>query len=106
MIYYIFLFIICLLSYFYKSRKITSCEDHYQISINGKNNTNQSTIDAFFTYTNKMPSYDDIFDRLKKFNKSYNSLYKNKINSINVFTNKDFISCKNYHYKVYIYDHL
>ena len=81
-------------------------EDNYQNIINQKNNTTQSVIDsiAFFDQDSiNTINYEIMHAKLVKFNENYNKLSANKINDINLFnTKKEFINCKQYHYKIWL----
>jgi hypothetical protein len=81
-------------------------EDNYQQIINKKNNTTQSVIDsiAFFDSNSiKTISYESMYVKLSKFNENYNKLSANKITNINLFkTKKEFLNCKQYHYKIWL----
>ena len=81
-------------------------EDNYQRIINEKNNTTQSVIDCIAFYDSdsiNTINYEIMCDKLIRFNENYNKLSKNKINDINLFkTRKEFINCKEYHYKIWL----
>jgi hypothetical protein len=81
-------------------------EDNYQRIINEKNNTTQSVIDCIAFYDSdsiNTINYEILCNKLIKFNENYNKLSKNKINDINLFkTRKEFINCKEYHYKIWL----
>jgi len=81
-------------------------EDNYQQIINKKNNTTQSVIDsiAFFDSNSiKTISYESMYVKLSKFNENYNKLSANKITNIYLFkTKKEFLNCKQYHYKIWL----
>jgi len=81
-------------------------EDNYQQIINKKNNTTQSVIDsiAFFDSNSiKTISYESMYVKLSRFNENYNKLSANKITNINLFkTKKEFLNCKQYHYKIWL----
>jgi hypothetical protein len=102
--------IICSLPILYyatkKWRSRVTVEDNYQHIINKKNNTTQSVIDFIAFYDSesiKKIDYEIMRDKLVKFNENYNKLSKNKINDINLFkTKKDFLDCKQYHYKLWL----
>jgi hypothetical protein len=102
--------IICSLPILYYATKKwqsrITVEDNYQRIINEKNNTTQSVIDCIAFYDSdsiKKIDYEIMRDKLVKFNENYNKLSKNKINDINLFkTKKDFLDCKQYHYKLWL----
>ena len=81
-------------------------EDNYQYIINQKNNTTQSVIDCIAFYDSdsiNTINYEIMCDKLIRFNENYNKLSRNKINDINLFkTKKDFLDCKQYHYKLWL----
>ena len=89
-----------------KWRSRVTVEDNYQQSINKKNNTIQSVIDsiAFFDSNSiKTISYEIMYAKLSRFNENYNKLSANKITNIHLFkTKKEFINCKQYHYKIWL----
>ena len=89
-----------------KWRSRVTVEDNYQRIINEKNNTTQSVIDCIAFYDSdsiKKIDYEIMFDKLIRFNENYNKFSRNKINDINLFkTKKDFLDCKQYHYKLFI----
>ena len=82
-----------------------TAEDNYQHMINNKNNTTQSVINSityFDSNSSNIINYDIAYKNLEEYNKDYNKLSANKINVVNLFTNKeDFFNCKKYHYKVW-----
>lgn len=102
--------IICVPPIFYyatkKWRSRVTVEDNYQQIINQKNNTTQSVIDSIAFYDSesiKTINYEIMHAKLVKFNENYNKLSANKINDINLFnTKKEFINCKQYHYKIWL----
>lgn len=81
-------------------------ENNYQHIINKKNNTTQSVIDSIAFYDKdsiNTINYEILYTKLEIFNKNYNKISANKIDTVNVFTNKeDFINCKQYHYKLWL----
>ncbi len=89
-----------------KWRSRVTVEDNYQQIINKKNNTTQSVIDsiAFFDqYSINTISYEIMHTKLEKFNENYNKLSANKINNVFLFkTRKEFLNCKEYHYKIWL----
>lgn len=89
-----------------KWRSRVTVEDNYQHIINKKNNTTQSVIDsiAFFDSNSiNTISYEIMHTKLEKFNENYNKLSANKINKVFLFkTKKEFINCKEYHYKIWL----
>jgi hypothetical protein len=89
-----------------KWRSNITIEDNYQQIINKKNNTNQSVIDsiAFFDSDSiKTISYESMYVKLSRFNENYNKLSANKITNIYLFkTKKEFLNCKQYHYKIWL----
>ena len=89
-----------------KWRSRVTVEDNYQRIINEKNNTTQSVIDCIAFYDSdsiKKIDYEIMFDKLIRFNENYNKFSRNKINDINLFkTKKDFLDCKQYHYKLWL----
>lgn len=89
-----------------KWRSRVTIEDNYQQIINKKNNTTQSVIDsiAFFDSNSiKTISYEIMHTKLEKFNENYNKLSANKINNVFLFkTRKEFLNCKEYHYKIWL----
>jgi len=89
-----------------KWRSFVTIEDNYQQIINKKNNTTQSVIDsiAFFDSNSiKTISYESMYGKLSKFNENYNKLSANKITNIYLFkTKKEFLNCKQYHYKIWL----
>ena len=94
--------IICVLPILYyatkKLRSTITVEDNYQHIINVKNNTTQSVIDCIAFYDKdsiNTINYEILCAKLAKFNENYNKLSANKIDTVNVFTNKkEFIKCK------------
>jgi hypothetical protein len=102
-------FVICSLTILYyttkKWRSRVTVEDNYQQIINKKNNTTQSVIDSIAIYDENSintNNYETLYAKLKKFNENYNKLSANKITDIYLFkTKKDFINCKEYHYKLW-----
>jgi hypothetical protein len=89
-----------------KWRFRVTVEDNYQQIINKKNNTTQSVIDsiAFFDSNSiKTISYEIMYAKLSRFNENYNKLSANKITNIYLFkTKKEFLNCKQYHYKIWL----
>jgi len=89
-----------------KWRYSITVEDNYQQIINKKNNTSQSVIDsiAFFDSNSiNTISYESMYVKLSRFNENYNKLSANKITNINLFkTKKEFLNCKQYHYKIWL----
>ena len=89
-----------------KWRSRVTVEDNYQYIINQKNNTTQSVIDCIAFYDSdsiNTINYEIMCDKLIRFNENYNKLSRNKINDINLFkTKKDFLDCKQYHYKLWL----
>jgi hypothetical protein len=81
-------------------------EDNYQRIINRKNNTTQSVIDCIAFYDENSINtinYEIMHAKLVKFNENYNKLSANKITNIHLFkTKKEFINCKEYHYKLWL----
>jgi len=81
-------------------------EDNYQYIINEKNHTTQSVIDSIAIYDENSINtinYEIMHAKLVKFNENYNKLSANKINNINLFnTKKEFLNCKEYHYKLWL----
>jgi hypothetical protein len=81
-------------------------EDNYQKTINQKNNTNQSVIDSIAIYDENSINtinYENMINKLAKFNENYNKLSRNKITDIFLFqSKKDFLNCKHYHYKIWL----
>lgn len=73
--------------------------------INNKNNTTQSIINSITYFDSdsiKTINYDIAYKNLEEYNKDYNKFSANKINVINLFTNReDFFNCKKYHYKIW-----
>ena len=102
--------IICVLPILYyatkKWRSRATVEDNYQHIINKKNNTTQSVIDSIALYDSESINtinYEIMYSKLAKFNQNYNKLSRNKINDIFIFkTKKDFLDCKQYHYKLWL----
>ena len=102
--------IICSLPILYYATKKwqsrITVEDNYQRIINEKNNTTQSVIDCIAFYDSdsiNTINYEILCNKLIRFNENYNKLSKNKINDINLFkTKKDFLDCKQYHYKLWL----
>jgi hypothetical protein len=96
-----------ILYYFTKKwRSNITVEDNYQHIINKKNNTIQSVIDSIALYDSESINtinHEIIYNKLVKFNQNYNKLSRNKINDIFLFkTKKDFLDCKEYHYKLWL----
>ena len=89
-----------------KWRSRVTVEDNYQQIINKKNNTTQSVIDSIAFYDSesiKTIDYEIMRSKLAKFNENYNKLSANKITDVNLFnTKKEFINCKQYHYKLWL----
>ena len=89
-----------------KWRSRITVEDNYQQLINQKNNTKQSVIDSIAIYDSESINtinYEIMHSKLTKFNENYNKLSSNKITNIFLFkTKKDFINCKQYHYKIWL----
>jgi hypothetical protein len=89
-----------------KWRSRITVEDNYQQLINQKNNTKQSVIDSIAIYDSESINtinYEIMHAKLAKFNENYNKLSSNKITNIFLFkTKKDFINCKQYHYKIWL----
>jgi hypothetical protein len=89
-----------------KWRSRVTVEDNYQQIINKKNNTNQSVIDSIAFYDSESINtinYDIIQKKILKFSENYNKLSANKIKDVLVFrTKKDFLDCKEYHYKLWL----
>ena len=89
-----------------KWRSRVTVEDNYQQIINKKNNTIQSVIDCIAFYNSESINtinYDIMYAKLVKFNENYNKLSANKITDIHLFkTKKEFINCKQYHYKLWL----
>ena len=89
-----------------KWRSRVTVEDNYQHIINKKNNTTQSVIDSIAFYDSesiKTIDYEIMCNKLIKFNENYNKLSANKITDVNLFnTKKEFINCKQYHYKLWL----
>jgi hypothetical protein len=89
-----------------KWRSGVTVEDNYQHIINKKNNTTQSVIDSIAIYDENSINtinYETLYAKFKKFNENYNKLSANKITDIYLFkTKKDFINCKEYHYKLWL----
>ena len=89
-----------------KWRFQVTIEDNYQRIINEKNNTTQSVIDCIAFYDSesiKTIDYEIMRSKLAKFNENYNKLSANKITDVNLFnTKKDFLDCKQYHYKLWL----
>lgn len=89
-----------------KWRSSITVEDNYQQIINKKNNTSQSVIDsiAFFDSNSiNTISYESMYIKLSRFNENYNKLSANKITNIYLFkTKKEFLNCKQYHYKIWL----
>lgn len=89
-----------------KWRSRVTVEDNYQRIINEKNNTTQSVIDCIAFYDSESINtinYEIMYAKLEKFNENYNKLSRNKINDILIFkTKKDFLDCKEYHYKLWL----
>jgi len=89
-----------------KWRSRVTVEDNYQRIINEKNNTTQSVIDCIAFYDSESINtinYENLCNKLIRFNENYNKLSTNKVNDINLFkTKKDFLDCKQYHYKLWI----
>ena len=102
--------ILCGIPILYYSTKIwrsrVTVEDNYQQIINKKNNTTQSVIDSIAFYDSesiKTIDYEIMRSKLAKFNENYNKLSANKITDVNLFnTKKEFINCKQYHYKLWL----
>jgi hypothetical protein len=94
---------------YYSLKKIYSritIIDNYQENLNQKNNTTQSVIDiiAFFDKNSiNTINYEIMCNKLIKYNQYYNKLSSNKIKDIFLFkTKKDFLSCKQFHYKIWL----
>lgn len=89
-----------------KWRSRVTVEDNYQHTINQKNKTTQSVIDSIAIYDENSINtinYEIMHAKLLKFNENYNKLSANKITDIHLFkTKKDFINCKEYHYKLWL----
>ena len=94
---------------YYANKKWVSSitvEDNYQQIINKKNNTEQSVIDSIAFYDMESINtinFEIMVNKLAKFSLNYNKLSANKINNIFLFqSKKDFLNCKQYHYKLWL----
>jgi hypothetical protein len=77
-----------------KWKSSVTVEDNYQ---------NIISIAIFDEESIKTINYEIMYAKLVKFNENYNKLSANKINNIFIFkSKKDFINCKEYHYKLWL----